>query len=196
MSQIVGENSAHHSKYLIAALIALGVAGAGGGWLYHRHVQQRAIALWGGEAAELIVAAPKVELLRLEPDDTVERSKGGTVAWRGRHWRIAARTDAAQAPGMPHLRHRLVHDTSFDWSIAPDARVADWQYALRFSSDDRQATVLFDLEQRCTALAETGAMASIAPIGRGLAEMFDSMSAPASPTQRRTRSPNESAPRR
>lgn len=196
MSQIVGENSARPSKYLIATLIALGVAGAGGGWLYHRQVQRRAIALWGGEAAELIVAAPKVELLKLEAEGTAERSEGGTVAWRGRHWRIVARADAVQLPGMPHLRHRLVHDTSFDWSIAPDARVADWQYALRFSSGDRKATVLCDLEQRCTALAETGAMASIAPIGRGLAEMFDSMSAPASPTPRRTKAPNASAPRR
>lgn len=171
----MGENSVHHGKYVIAALIALGVVGAGGGWFYHRHVQRRAVALWEGEAAGLIVAAPKVELLRLEPQGAAERSGDDTIDWRGRHWRIVSQTDAAQAPGMPHLRHRLVHDASFDWSIAPDDRVVDWQYALRFSSDDRQATVLFDLEQRCAALAETGALASIAPIGPGLTEMFGSM---------------------
>lgn len=165
----------HLGTLVIAALIVLGLIGAGGGWFYHRHVQQRAIALWGGDAAELIVAAPKVELLKFEPESAADRSKDDTIVWRSRRWRIASRTDATQAPGMPHLRHRLVHDASFDWSIAPDDRLAVWQYALRFTSGDQQATVLFDLDGRWATLAETGDMASIAPISRGLKEMFGSV---------------------
>ncbi|HEX5443489.1 MAG TPA: hypothetical protein VFW87_06660 [Pirellulales bacterium] len=165
---------AHLGKYVIAALLAIGLCGAGGGWFYHRQMQRRVIALWGVDAAALILSAPEVEGWKLQAADSQPASDGGTVtdgdtvSWAGGKWRIVETTGAAHAPGMPHLRRRLVQDDSFDWSATPAAQDRIWQYALRFSDGGCQATLLFDADYQCAGLAETGAVASVAPIARGL----------------------------
>lgn len=165
----------HHGKYVIAALVALGLMGAGGGWLYHRQTQKRAIAFWGSDAAALIVSSPEVEIAQLVAADAPQDATGDpqdatrdTVAWAGRTCRIVARAEAAHAPGMPHLRRRLVHDDSFDWAATPAGHRVVWQYALRFSDRGGQATVLFDADCQWAALAETGATVSVGPLARGL----------------------------
>lgn len=170
-----------HGKYVIAALIALGLVGAGGGWLYHRQAQRRAIALWGPAAAPLIVSAPQVEVLQLQPSAAPQDSNADAVAWGGQSWQIVARVDAAQAPGMPHLRHRLVQDASFDWSITPDDSHPVWIYAVRFSDGGRRATLLFDLDHQRVGRAESRAIASIAPIADGLKELLPGYFAEARP---------------
>lgn len=154
-------------KYVIAALVALGLVGASGGWLYHRQMQRRAVGLWGGEAAELIVSAPHVEAWRLEAGPSTNDADE-VVSWRGSERKITARVDVTHSPGMPHLRHRLAQDASFDWSFAGDGENATWQYALRFFDGGKRATLLFDLDRQLVALAETGATGSIAPIGDAL----------------------------
>lgn len=158
----------HRGKYVIAALAALGLIGAGGGWLYHRQTQRRAIAFWGSDAAALIVSAPDVEIAQLVAGDSQPKATADTVAWAGRQWQKVARTDATRAPGMPHLRRRLVQDDSFDWSASPAGHDLLWRYALRFSDRGKRATVLFDADCQWTALAETGATASVGPLARGL----------------------------
>lgn len=158
----------HRGKYVIAALAALGLIGAGGGWLYHRQTQKRAIAFWGSDAAALIVSAPEVQIAQLVADEPLPDATADTVAWAGRQWQRVARIDATRAPGMPHLRRRLVQDDSFDWSATPASHDLVWQYALRFSDRGKQATVLFDADCQWAALVETGATASVGPLARGL----------------------------
>lgn len=158
----------HRGKYVIAALAALGLIGAGGGWLYHRQTQKRAIAFWGSDAAALIVSAPEVEVAQLVAGDSPPDATADTVAWAGKQWQRVARADATRAAGMPHLRRRLVQDDSFDWSATPADHDLVWQYALRFSDRGKRATVLFDADCQWAALAETGATVCVAPLARGL----------------------------
>lgn len=159
-------------KHVILAVFCVGLLGALGGWIYHRHLQQRTLALWGPETAVLILRAPRVEAWRLAPVDDVEAS-GPTVEAGGTTRRVVERIDATRSPGMTHLRHGLVNDGAFDWSCADKACRPAWTRALRFEDGERRATLLFDLDCALVWCVETGASGSIKPIATGTRQMLD-----------------------
>ncbi|HUY89471.1 MAG TPA: hypothetical protein VMV10_12120 [Pirellulales bacterium] len=160
-------------KYAIIAVLALGLAGALGGWWYRSQLQRRAITLWGPEAAELIQQAPRVELLKLEPFDERARNKAEpSFSAAGVKLALAARWDVSQAPGLIHLRHSLINDNSFLWSAPLDDCQPGWPFALRFTSGERAATLLVDFDCRQALLVERKARISIEPMSKGLASFI------------------------
>lgn len=159
-------------KHVILAVFCIGLLGALGGWAYHRHLQQRTLALWGPETAELILRAPRVEVWRLGPVEATAAS-GQTVEAGGVTRRMTKRADATRSPGMTHLRHALVNDSAFDWPGSDEACQPAWTHALRFEDGDRGATLVFDFDCAIVACVETGATGSIEPIAAGTREMLD-----------------------
>lgn len=158
-------------KHVILAVFCVGLAGAIGGWMYHCHLQQRTLTLWGPETAELILRAPRVELWRLVPvDETVESDQ--TVEASGVSRRVVERSDATRLPGMTHLRHGLVNDGSFDWSGTDDACHPAWTHGLRFEDGSRATTLVFDFDCGLVACVETGARGSIKPIAAGTRQVL------------------------
>jgi hypothetical protein len=159
-------------KYAILAVIAIGLAGAVGGWWYRSQLQRRAIALWGREAAELMQRAPRVELLSLAPqNDDVERDAENSLSFGDARLGIAERIDVSRAPGLIHLRHSLISDQSFAWSVPLETCQPHWPCALRFADGEHSATLLVDFDCRQALLAERNARVSIEPMAKGL-EIF------------------------
>ena len=158
-------------KHVILVVFCVGLLGALGGWMYHRHLQQRTLALWGPETAELILRAPRVEAWRLAPVDEADVS-GPTVEAGGTTRRVAERIDATRSPGMTHLRHGLVNNSAFDWSGTDECQPA-WTHALRFEDGDRRATLVFDFDCAQVSCVETGASGCIKPITAGTRQMLD-----------------------
>jgi hypothetical protein len=83
------------------------------------------------------------------------------------------RIDVSHAPGFLHLRHSLIGDNSFDWSVPEMSPRATWTYGLHFVDGDRTATLLISDDFHQAMLAETGARASIAPIASAIEELFN-----------------------
>lgn len=159
------------SKLILLAVLAMSLAGAGGGWWYQQSLQRRPLQLWGHEAATLMLRAPTVELWRLKPV-TEGKPAAIRIAAQGDAFEAGKRIDVSRAPGFLHLRHSLLSDYSFDWlESASDKH--DWRYALRFADNERTATVLFSDDFHYALLEETGAAASIKPIAAGVEKLFD-----------------------
>jgi len=190
-------------KFVLLAMVGLGLAAALGTWRFYAAEQRRPLELWGPEAAELIVRAEKVEVLQLEAlprerapveadarssasahDEKVARddvspnrvSRDEIIPLAGRLLVVRGRRDVSTARGLGHLRVSLVNEASFDWSPeAADVPPPHWDYALRFSRDDATATIVFASREGLAALAETGAQASIGPIRDGVAVLLAEM---------------------
>ncbi|HQU47211.1 MAG TPA: hypothetical protein PK867_30690, partial [Pirellulales bacterium] len=97
-------------KYALLAVVALGLAGAVGGWWYRQSLQRRPLALWGHEAASLMVRAHSVELCRLEQVTKVALSIA--IKADGHAYQRVNCVDAARIRGFLHLRHSLLNDYS------------------------------------------------------------------------------------
>ena len=159
-------------KYAILAVVILGLAGAIGGWWYRSQLQRQAIALWGLESAELMQRAPRVELLRLAPqNDDIEHDAENSLSFGNTRLGIVQRIDVSHAPGLVHLRHSLISDQSFVWSAPLETCQPHWPYALRFADDQHSATLVVDFDCRQALLAERSARVSIEPMAQGL-EVF------------------------
>src|SRR6185437_8107469 len=93
-------------KHAIIAVFVIALAGALGSWWYHGQLQRRAISLWGGEVAELIQTAPRVELLKLEPaNDDAANDDREMLDTDGLKLTVVQRRDLSGAAGLIHLRH-------------------------------------------------------------------------------------------
>ncbi|HEV3021537.1 MAG TPA: hypothetical protein VGX76_03695 [Pirellulales bacterium] len=163
-------------KHAILVVFAIGLIGAVGSWWYHRTAQRRVLEFWSPEAAALIVNAPRAEALRLAPAEA-GGDDGQDVDFGGLHFAVIERVDVSRAPGLIHLRQGLLHDGSFDWPAPSDDCRPQWDYALRFSADERSATVLVAFNCRRVKLAGSAREVAIAPLAAGLerflAEQFD-----------------------
>jgi hypothetical protein len=152
-------------KWIILAVISLGVAASIGSWVYYARLQQRPIALWGPRAAELMLRASSARAYRLEP---ATAEQGGAAerhfTINGAPYVVAAERLVSQAPGFSHIRQGLVHDRSFAWGEGPCDERAQWEYALDFEDRGDAAIVVFDF--RCARAALLGGehSASIRPV--------------------------------
>jgi hypothetical protein len=161
---------------MFAVAAAIGLFSVG----YHHWLSQRAIRWWGDDAVALIVNAPNVEALCLEPaaNQLTPASAGRQeiLGIDGVKYVIVQQKDVASVEGMYHLRHGLVEDANFDWSAPPPGSapgsLRPWPFALRFSNGSRQLVVLFDAKGQRMARADTGASLTIAPIATGWNDFF------------------------
>jgi len=138
-------------KHAILAVFAVGLIGGVGSWWYYQALQRRVLELWGPEAAALMVHAPRAEALWLTP--TGAQGGPGEVDLGGTRFAVQGRADVSHAAGLIHLRHSLINDRSFDWSMPTVDCRPRWEYALRFTDGDRSATVLVAGNCRCAKLA-------------------------------------------
>ncbi|HEX7375477.1 MAG TPA: hypothetical protein VF278_00115 [Pirellulales bacterium] len=156
-------------KHALLAVLAIGVVGAGAGWWYQHGLQRRPLALWGGNAARLILYAPEVAFCELE--QSPGESSSNSVVIAGEPYFEHGCQDVARRPGFIHLRNSLLHDYSFDWSdTAAGAR--RWRSMLRFRQDDQTATLVFTDDFQYVMLVETGATACLRPIASGLRDVL------------------------
>jgi hypothetical protein len=158
-------------KYVILAVFAIGLIGAAGGWWYHRSAQRRVLEFWGSEAAELIVIAPRVEAIHLAPAAAGEHVEHEVQLGESR-FDVIERVDVSGAAGLIHLRQGLFHDGSFDWSKAEDDCRPQWDYALRFSENERSVTVLVAFNCPRLKLAGKTREAAMGSLARGLEQFL------------------------
>ena len=132
--------STTRGRSLVVGLVLLGLLGAAAGISYQRLQTRRCLGFFGPEAARLVTAAPRVELLRLAPGS----GPGRLVAREVR--------DVTLAKGLVHLRRGLVEDANFDWEPpAGGGRLPDdaWDLAFVFfdpAAPGGRATLVVDLD--------------------------------------------------
>jgi hypothetical protein len=166
-------------RWVIGGIFVVGLLAAGAAW-WHRFQQVRyCLEFWGPDTAYLIRLAPEVDLMRLAPlaeIDSVAASASGAgeaamLAVDGESYRVMGEWDISRAQGLAHAREALVQDQSFVESGASPDREPVWQYALRFRKGDREATLLFDLEQSMTRRLDQSVTSRI-KIAEGLRTLF------------------------
>jgi hypothetical protein len=160
-------------KFAIVIVVLVGLAGGSGGWWYQRSLQRRPLRLWGHEAGQLLLHAPHVDLLRLEPINRIASLPVDVLTKQGESFHAVKRVDVSHARGFLHLRLSLLTDHSFDWSGPNPSGAGQWRYALRFINGDHVATLLISGDFQSAMLAETGAQVSIGPIADGIETLFN-----------------------
>jgi hypothetical protein len=158
----------NRGKLVIVFILAVALGAAGFSLWHHYRGQHQSLDFWGASTAVLIAEAPHVEVLQLgaaRPLDTQEDSDplGGAaddgkppeaaVAFGDSAWSVEASHEAIEARGATNLRRALVLDTTFDWHTPSTAPTPKWQYALEVNNGRLWATVLFDFDSHCVALA-------------------------------------------
>jgi hypothetical protein len=144
--------------FLVAA-----VAAAASLWYLSRQ-SQRSLAWWGPEAAERMLHAPRVLLLRLGEQADLETLD----------LEAAESRDISSAPGLSNVRRGLVSDGSFDWQAALGDPPPRWLYALQFDDGQRSTTVLLSFGGEPQArLFGSDHSISIRPVAAGLRAFCD-----------------------
>ena len=140
-------------KLVISTMVGVGVAMAVFAWWARYSASQQVLATWGKDAVVAIRTGKKVELLRgISYDQTRELA-------------FDEIRDISKTPGLIHARHHLVHQKGFHWDAEREAGVKPtWEVGLRFTQEDRVATMLLDFESGRALLIEKQAEVTMRPI--------------------------------
>ena len=137
-------------KVVILGVFGFSVAAALVSWVYYARLQERPLALWGSQAAALLLRAPKARAYRLAPAaDVGEESTNDSQSARrqfvinGERYVATRERDISQARGFSHIRQGLVHDRSFAWDEPPGDQPLAWEYAIEFEDAGQTAVVAF-----------------------------------------------------
>jgi hypothetical protein len=122
-------------------MIGLAVLAAAFAWWWNFNRGRKALEFFGPEAATLIRTAPKVEILRPEPESNI---------------------DISRAPGLLNARAALLSDASFDWP-ASSATQESPRFSVQFSRGDRSVVVTFDFENRTITNSATHRTTTLKP---------------------------------
>ena len=161
-------------KLTILFIFGLAAVAVGAAQWFSYQQTHRAQQLWDTSAAVLIARAPRVETLRLgsewagSPPETIQVDGVNVfvLAWKDT-------SDKDKAPGISNVRHALRMDASYDWDAAPADCQPIWDYAMRFSDEEGQVTLLFALDCRLVRQLENGGQAVlIESTTEGLKEFF------------------------
>lgn len=149
-------------KVAVAGIVAVALALAGFAWWWNWQRTQRTLELYGGEGADLVRRAEKVEGLVLSgfyDGESVERVAVGPHAFE-----IVGRKDLSKTKGLVHARTALLDDHSYDWD---DQTRGDCQpmvlYGVRFTRGQEQITLVFDFGCQSVWIVETQRNAALAP---------------------------------
>jgi hypothetical protein len=150
---------------LVILLVVAGLTAASVAVWYQHRQTRRALDLWGAATAQRIERAAVVELFELDGD-----TPSGILD-------DEPAVDISSAPGVLHFRRSLLQDANFHWQPASEAVESDntWDYAARFSDDEGNVTVLFDLDRGTVAnRAAPGRVALVTEkMSLGLSRFFD-----------------------
>jgi hypothetical protein len=161
-------------KLTILFIFGLAAVAAGAAQWFSYQQTHRTQQHWGTPAALLIARAPLVETLRLGSEGA--GTPPATIQVDGDILFVLAdknTSDIDKAPGILNVRHALRMDASFDWDATPEKCEPKWDYAMRFSDDEGQVTLLFALNCRLVRQLENGKQATlIESTTEGLKEFF------------------------
>lgn len=150
-------------KWVILAMLGLGLAASAGAIWYYAQVQHRVLKLWGPQYGALIVNAPSAELVWLEPATSPAPDGGqALLALEGVSYRAVASRDVSRSPGIVRLRGSLIYDATYTWNPVAENEPARWAFALRFVDRDQHATLAFAPNLNRVLLIETGTTAPLA----------------------------------
>src|SRR5436305_7740425 len=121
-------------SFVVLAMFAVALVAASFAWWWNFQHGRRALNFYGPEAATLIRTAPKVEILRSPPDESL---------------------DISHAPGLLNARTSLLNDASYVWS-APTPQLESPLFSVQFAQGERAVVVTFDFENRAAKTSSTG----------------------------------------
>jgi hypothetical protein len=132
-------------QLVIVFILSVALAAAVFAWSYQYQQGRCALAYWGGDGAQLIRAAPRVELLVLGRKGGEQDAPGH----RHNHERafdraIIEKAEISDARGLVHARQALLSDASYK-SEERSAGEPEWHYALRFHAERQELLIAFDL---------------------------------------------------
>ena len=136
-------------KLVVFVLFLVSIAAGVFSVWYNHHMTHRALEMFGPDSVWLIVHGPHVELLELSDsrhDDLVGGGNDLSVDDLAKH--VARRLDVSTSSGLIHARNALRQDASYNWNPPQSNCEPDWQYALRFTDDEKVTTLLFDFKSR------------------------------------------------
>lgn len=161
-------------KYAIIAIGLVAVLLASAGVWYQYRLQHRPLTFWGTETAQLILAAPDVEALRLAAiDESGAGAEQETLTIDGHEWAVVERREVSEARGFTHVRRALVMDGSFEWEGPSAACEPTWRDALRFVDGPREAIVALAFDCPRAMLVGRDESLSIQPVADGLQAFMD-----------------------
>ena len=142
-------------QIVIVLIVGVAVAMAGYTCWHHYRKGYKALRFWGQQSATLIRHAPQVELLKLAGDRQADNEVLiGNAAPRSvlrigdQDVPVLQQDDISTMRGLVHARHTLIVDRNFDWQQPVTNLAPDWDFALRFSDQQQQVTLVFSLHQR------------------------------------------------
>ena len=142
-------------KIVIVLIVGVAVAMAGYTCWHHYRKGYQALRFWGQEAATMLRHATQVGLLKLaddrQSDDDVFIGKAApesVLRIGDQNVPVLRRDDISTMRGLVHARHTLIVDRNFNWQQPATDPVIDWDFALRFSDQQQQVTLVLSLQQR------------------------------------------------
>ena len=142
-------------KIVIVLIVGVAVAMAGYTCWHHYRKGYQALRFWGQQAATLIRHAPQVELFQLagdrQGDDEVfigKEAPESVLRIGDQDILVLQRDDISTMRGLVHARHTLIVDRNFKWPQSVTDPATNWDFALRFSDQQQQVTLVFSLQQR------------------------------------------------
>src|SRR5439155_19690145 len=123
----------------VVTMLAVGLAAAVFSWSWNYHRGRNSLQFYGPEAATLIRTAPKVEILRPEPESNI---------------------DISRAPGLLNARAALLSDASYEWTASAAPQESPL-FSVRFSRGEHSVVVTFDFENRTISNSTTPRVATL-----------------------------------
>jgi hypothetical protein len=156
------ETKMNAGKLAVAGMLGVALALAGFAWWWNWQRTLRTLEFYGGEGANLIRTAEKVEGLSLSgfyDAESVEQLEIGPHALE-----VVGRVDLSKVKGLVHARTALLDDGSYQWDeqTASNCQPA-MLYAVRFVRGGKEITLAFDFGCNEVWVVESQRHVTLAP---------------------------------
>ncbi|MBT4692056.1 MAG: hypothetical protein HOB73_01785 [Planctomycetaceae bacterium] len=128
-------------KYVILVIFGTALAMAVFAWQFRISESDGVLEYWGVESANLLRHANRVEFLKLDSADAADSDSTLTIGSAQQN--IVFVEDISSRKGLIHARHMLIVDHTYLWEESPPKDIQNWHFAIRFSDDDKQVTLVF-----------------------------------------------------
>ncbi len=170
----------NRGKFAILIMLGVGIAAATFAWWYRWQRGTEMLEVWGSRAAICVRLAPQVDLFRLQPLSETD-SRTLDLMCQGQGFTIVDRRDISHARGLIHARHALLQRESFAWEGSVGDCDPVWQYALRFTKDQTQTSVILDFACQRVLFLPRDREAGMAAISESLKTFVEEQFAPEGP---------------